>query len=172
MANQQVKNDKENKKEETIVKPEEKVENKELETLKADVNEWKGKYLRALADYQNLEKRGIIQRQEDVLFASRRILTEILEITDIFDQIEKHAKDDNFSFGIKALRDFLKNEGVEKIDVVGKKFDPNIMECVETPEENSETVIEEIRSGYTLHGKVIRVSRVKVGHKNTNKNVN
>ncbi|OGG17011.1 nucleotide exchange factor GrpE [Candidatus Gottesmanbacteria bacterium RIFCSPHIGHO2_02_FULL_39_11] len=157
--------EKEVKKEVPVEKKEEKPNdlNKKNEELKSESAEWKAKYIRALADYQNLERRIVSQRQEDVLFASKRIILKILDVLDIFESAQKHSEDTNFLIGVNALRQFLKEEGVEKIEVLGKKFDPVIMECVEKMEDAGEIVVEELRNGYTMHGKVIRVAYVKVG---------
>lgn len=174
MADQNFKSDADKKPSEEKIKqgiPVEKKEEKgndlniKNEEIKKIAEEWKGKYLRALADYQNLERRVAGQREQERKFAAQRIMLRVLDILDIFDAAEKHSKDTHFLIGVNALSQFLKEEGVEKIEVLGKKFDPMIMECVEISGEGDQTVIEELRGGYRMYGKVIRVARVKVGKK-------
>ena len=61
--------------------------------------------------------------------------------------------------------DFLKNQGVEGIKTVGKKFDPNFQEAVQTIEKKGAEpgiVLEETQKGYTIYGRVLRPAKVKV----------
>ncbi len=61
----------------------------------------------------------------------------------------------------------LEEEKILKIDVLGKKFDPIIMECIEViGNEKEDTVSEEIRTGYFMHDQILRVAQVKVGKTN------
>ncbi len=137
-----------------------------IEKLKQEVEEWKGKYLRALADYQNLEKRVNGQRQEIVQYAERELITKLLSVLDTFEKTEKHLKDQGLTLAVQNFWKVLKDAGVEKIDVFGKKFDPMLMECIEVVgDSKSDDVIEELRPGYKFGNKVIRVAQVKVGKK-------
>jgi molecular chaperone GrpE len=68
----------------------------------------------------------------------------------------------------KNLQSMLEKEGVEKIDAVGKPFDPlahEILVKIPTKDHEEGTVIEETRKGFTFKGKVIRPSIVKVACK-------
>jgi len=65
----------------------------------------------------------------------------------------------------KKLEEFLKKEGVEELEVLGKKFDPYVSEAIEeieNKEMESGTVIEVIKKGYKLNEKVIRPAKVKI----------
>lgn len=132
--------------------------------VKKEVEEWKGKYLRALADYQNLEKRVAEQRTEEAKFVAKGLILKILPIFDLLKRVEKELKDQGLQIAIKEFEVVLKEEKVEKIEAVGKKFDPNMMECVEVVNGKKDNeVIEEVVTGYMMYGKVIRVAKVKVG---------
>lgn len=134
--------------------------------LQQEIEEWKGKYFRALADYQNLEKRVKLQREELVKYASEKIIYELLAVLDTLEQAEKHLKDPGLTLGVKNLWIVLAGNGVKRIEVLSKKFNPHEMECVEVVESDKEDeVIEEVRAGYKLEDKVIRVAQVKVGKK-------
>jgi molecular chaperone GrpE len=61
--------------------------------------------------------------------------------------------------------DTLKTEGVEKIETVGREFDPHVMEAVDTVEGEDGKVIEEIRPGYKMQEKLLRPAQVRVGRK-------
>jgi molecular chaperone GrpE len=65
---------------------------------------------------------------------------------------------------LKKFRDLLASEGLTKIDAIGKKFDPRLHEAVErVPSDKEEgTILEEIRQGFTLKGRLVRPSIVKI----------
>lgn len=134
--------------------------------LQQEIEEWKSKYFRALADYQNLEKRVQAQEKELVKYASEKIIYELLTVLDTLEQAEKHLKDSGLTLGVKSFWMILTGNGVKRIEVLGKKFNPHEMECVEVVEsDKDDEVVEEIRAGYKLNEKVIRVAQVKVGKK-------
>jgi molecular chaperone GrpE len=82
----------------------------------------------------------------------------------------RHISDPGVEQIKKQLEDFLAKEGIEPVEALGKKFDPNTMEAVGAASqseaslapEGRETVSEETQKGYTLHGKLIRPAKVKV----------
>lgn len=127
--------------------------------------DWKNKYLRALADYQNLEKRVAQEKSDIRAYAAQSVLTKLLPIVDGFELARRHLQDPGLSLALKELEAFFASVGVKKVEVVGKPFDPNVMECIEVVEGEDNIVREETLPGYTLHGKVIRVAQVKVGKK-------
>lgn len=136
-----------------------------IEALKKRAEELENKYKRALADYQNLEKRAREERQNWILRANKDLLLHLLPVLDTLILAKKHIKvqDEGLGLSIKQFQDLLKGEGVDKIDVVGKQFDPNIMQCVETKEAEDGKVLEELESGYMLYDKVLRPALVSVG---------
>ncbi len=131
--------------------------------MKKQGEDWKNKYLRALADYQNLEKRKSEEISEVRRFAGEIFLTKLLPVADTFERAQMHLKDSGLELAIREMHAFLDEAGVKKIEVVGKQFNPHEMECIEVIEGEDNIVIDEALSGYTLHGKVIRVAQVKVG---------
>ena len=143
-------------------------DNQRLEELQKHVEEWKSKYLRALADYQNLEKRKSDEVQEIRRFAGEFIIVRLLPIVDTFEKALKHIQDKGISLALKQLYTFLEEQDVHKLDVVGKSFNPTEMECIEVVDGKDESVLEEILPGYTLNGKIIRIAKVKVGKKMMN----
>lgn len=144
--------------------------NEELEGLKGQVEELKNKYLRALADYQNLEKRTSEQVGEARRFASEHILLRLLPVVDTFSKVKEHVKDAGLELALKELHAVLSEQDVERIAVVGKLFDPHEMECIEVVDGKDNEVAEESLPGYRFRGKVLRVAQVKVGRKNSLKN--
>src|SRR3972149_4489631 len=125
-----------------------KTDTQQTEQLIKEIGEWKGKYLRALADYQNLEKRIQTVRQEEARFAAKNLIIKILPVSDTLYKADKLLNDQGLKLALKQLQDTLVSEGVEKIEVIGKKFDPQTMECIEVVESDKEDeVITEIRAG-------------------------
>jgi molecular chaperone GrpE len=138
------------------------------EIHKKEAEEWKNKYLRALADYQNLERRTREEKEEVRRFASEIILGRILPVVDTFTKVKKHVKDVGFDLAYKELHAVLHEQGVEHIQVVGLLFNPHEMECIDVVEGKDNIVIEETLPGYRMHGKILRVAQVKVGKSMTN----
>jgi molecular chaperone GrpE len=137
-----------------------------IEQQNKEIEEWKGKYLRALADYQNLEKRTQAEKQEIRKYASEVVTARLLPALDTLTRASTHVKDTGLELALNELYAVLSEQGVEKIAVVGKPFDPHQMECIEvvpgTPGTDN-IVVEELLPGYRLHDKILRVAQVKVG---------
>lgn len=125
--------------------------------------DWKSKYLRALADYQNLEKRTQTEKQEIRKYAAEVVVVRLLSALDTLTKATKHVKDTGLELALKELFAALSEQGVEKIEVQGKPFDPHQMECIEVVGGTDNMVMEEVLPGYRLHDKIIRVAQVKVG---------
>ncbi len=142
----------------------------QTETLKAQIEEWKGKYMRVLADYQNLDKRAQDQVQDARKFAAEMILIRILPVVDTFTKVKEHIKDMGFDLAYKELMAVIEEQGVEHIQVLGTQFNPHHMECIEVVEGKDNEVVEEMLPGYMFRGKVLRVAQVKVGKKQGNEN--
>lgn len=136
-----------------------------LEERDKQIEEWRQKYLRALADYQNLEKRIASRRVEERKYAAEEVIEKFLPVIDTLTQAQAHVKDQGLDLAVKAFWSTLAGVGVRKIDAVGKLFDPLEMECVEVVEGSENKVIEELLSGYRLYEKVLRPAKVKVGKK-------
>lgn len=131
--------------------------------MKKQTDEWKNKYLRALADYQNLERRTREEKEEVRRYAAEIILGRLLPVIDTFAKVKVHVNDVGFDLAYKELHAVLQEQGVEHIEVVGQQFNPHEMECIEVVEGKDNIVVEEILPGYKIHGKLLRVAQVKVG---------
>jgi len=156
------------------VSQEEILQNKvaELEAANADL---KDQMLRRQAELENYRKRLIRDKEEAVQFANESLIRDILEFLDNMDRALAAAKNggdlnaliEGFEMTQNQLLSTLeKNWGLKGIDSVGQEFDPSLHEaCMMTIDENldKETVLEEFQKGYTLHDRVIRPSKVKIG---------
>lgn len=126
--------------------------------------EFEEKYKRALADYQNLEKRNREERGEWIRTSNREILLRLLPVLDTLSLANKHVEDQGIKVTLQQFQEVLKAEGVLKIETLGKKFDPHLMEAVEMVEDGDD-VVEEVREGYMLHDRLLRPAHVRVGKK-------
>jgi molecular chaperone GrpE len=133
-------------------------ENKEFENLENQLK-------RALADYQNLEKRIAEEKSIWLKVANKNLLLKLLPGLDSLLLAEKHTQDEGVKLSIKHFVDSLEQEGVRKIETVGRDFDPNLMEAIGTAEGEEGKILEEVRAGYMLFDSVLRPAQVIVGKK-------
>jgi molecular chaperone GrpE len=138
----------------------------ELEEIKAQVEDFENKYKRAIADYQNLQKRVQDEKSEWIRSANRELLLRILTVLDTLILAYQHTQDKNVQVSVQQFLDVLKAEGVTKIEALGKKFDPTIMEAIATGDGEEGKVLEELRVGFMIYDKLLRAVQVKVGRKN------
>jgi molecular chaperone GrpE len=133
--------------------------------------DWEGKYLRALADYQNLLKQGARERQEFAKYANEGLLQELLPVYEHLRLSLQHAPAEHeWTVGVghvvRQFKEVLSNAGVQAITTVGEPFDHASMTAVQqdiTADANlDDLVAKELRCGYRLHGKVIIPAQVVV----------
>ena len=124
------------------------------------------KYLRALADYQNLEKQTQNWRENFVKFANQDLIVSLLEILDDLEKAQEHLKNDGLQIIIDKLKKTLENSGLEEIKLDNEVFNPELCEAIEIiPGEEDNKIAEIIQKGYKLNGKVVRVAKAKVWQK-------
>lgn len=138
----------------------------DLEEEKKISGENKTKYLRALADYQNFENRVASQREELISNANKHLIIKLLSFLDNLDQAEIFVKDDHLKIIKDSFHRLLKEEGLKELEVKGKEYDPYTAEVIDMVEgEKANQVVDVLRKGYEMNGKVIRVAQVKVSRK-------
>ena len=153
------------------------MEKKRLEDCEKQKNEYLAGWQRERADFLNYKKEEIERISEVLKYAGEELILKILPILDNFEKAEKEIpgdKKDDYLKGIlqikTQLQDFLKNQQVEEIKALGEKLDLNFHEVVEEVEPasaeasagKSGIIIEEVKKGYLLNGKVIRPAKVKI----------
>lgn len=144
---------------------------KELEEAKKISEEYKTKYLRALADYQNFEKRVADQKAELITSANRELITKLLSFLDNLEKAEIFIKDTSLKMIKDSFYAALQSTGLKEIEVVGKEYDPYNAEVIDMVEgERDNMVTEVLRKGYELNGRIIRIAQVKVSRKTTKSN--
>ena len=139
--------------------------NKKHEEIKEDneLENLENQLKRALADYQNLEKRIHEEKSSWIKTANKELLLRLIPGLDSLILAEKHTQDEGVKISIKHFLDILEQEGVRKIETKGKDFDPNLMEAVSATEGDDGKVLEELRAGYVLNGQTLRPAQVVVG---------
>jgi len=138
----------------------------ENEDLKKQVEEYRNKYLRALADYQNLEKRVVEEKELIIKSANRNLILKLLPFLDALDKAEVFIKDQGLKIVKENLIKVLKEIGVEEIDVLNKPFDPITSEAIDIiASDKDNIVVEVLRKGYRFQDKILRVAQVKVSKK-------
>lgn len=141
----------------------------QYEDLKNRLQELEDKHKRALADYQNLERRHELRLQEIIRFSNQDFITSLLPVIDHLYLAQKHLNDSGLDMVVKQLEDILKAEGVTKIKAENEPFNPETMDCVETVDAPENHVAAVVSDGYLYHDRVLRPAKVKVGaQKSTN----
>lgn len=152
-------------------------ENEETEKLEKTIEDefetLKNQYLRLAADFDNYRKRQTQEREALLKYGAEDTLKKLLPILDTFERAQKSFTEMDDPEKIKESFDVLKKQfiealekvGLQKIETVGKEFDPNFHEAVmQTPTNDhpDHTVVAELQSGYKLGDRVIRASLVNV----------
>jgi molecular chaperone GrpE len=150
--------------------------------LKKEVELYKDKWLRTVAEFENFRKRNAKERIDWIKNANQMLL---LEIVDVFEHLElaiKSAKEEkvpvNYQKAIRMIYDQMKNilekQGLKKIETTGKKFNPGLHDavvCVEHEKYDENIIFDNIKNGYFLNDKVLRHARVAVS-KGKKKDIN
>lgn len=141
----------------------------ENQKLRDIIKEKEDKLLRRYADFQNYQKRmhKEIKLKEDEI--KERYISELIDLKELLIQAYKDKDPKKgLKFIIKKFEKFFKNENIQYIDCIGKKFDHNIHHAISTIEkENCEEniVVDEIKKGYIIDDKLLRPSQVIVAKK-------
>ena len=134
-------------------------------------DDFKDRWLRKSAEFDNYRKRVERERREQADQAVVDILQQLLLIVDDFDRALTVQGDEGGAYrkGVELihakLHDMLRKQGVTAMDVLGADFDPNIHMAVmheESPEHREGEVIGELQKGYMLHDRLLRPAMVKV----------
>jgi len=146
-----------------------------------EVAEYKDKYVRLFAEFENVRKRMEREKVEFIKYANEGLLADFLNILDDLERsVEaaraKHQDYDAFMKGIELVMahvyELLKKNDVKPVESVGKKFDPFYHEVLmqeETDQHEDRVILEEFQKGYCLGDRVIRTAKVKVARKKEQK---
>jgi molecular chaperone GrpE len=141
--------------------------------LQADLDRFRDLALRSQADFENYKKRTARDKEDAIKYANRSLLERLLPILDNFELGLAAARNEGesspiysgMSLVLKQLNDLLADNGVQPIEAVGEKFDPNFHESIahEPSREVPEGVVtRQTRRGYRFKDRLLRPSSVVV----------
>ncbi|MDD4212103.1 MAG: nucleotide exchange factor GrpE [Bacilli bacterium] len=153
------------------------------EAKDVELEKQKNLYIRLYADFENFKKRSIEERSQYLKYSSQSILEKLVNVTDLFDKAVSIQTEDeklkNFLIGFQMInqsfKQILTEEGVKKIEAVGKIFDPNVHHAVEVeyqPNKKENIILAEMQSGYVYKDRLLRPSLVVVNKKQERKDEN
>ena len=139
----------------------------------AEIAKWKDAALRGQAELDNYRKRVARERDEDYKRAQAVVLERLLPVLDNFEfgmmEVRKGDPKSPIAVGMemieRQLHEFMSGSGVEMIDAVGAKFDPNLHEAVSQEEDASApegTILKQLRRGFRLRDRLLRAAMVVV----------
>ncbi len=145
---------------------------KKDDQLEIRVADLENQLKRAVADYQNLERRISEGRSELTGFVSGELVKKLLPVKDHLEQalsgVSEAEKQSGWVRGVElAVKEFeqvLSQEGLDQIAADGV-FDPSLHEAVDLRSGDDNMILEVVRKGYNLNGKVLRPAQVVVGRK-------
>src|SRR3989440_4758327 len=141
--------------------------------LQADLDRFRDLAMRSQADFENYKRRCAREKEEAIKYANTSLLEKLVSIVDHFELGLEAARGESeqspiysgMSLVLKQLQDLLTESGLEPIEAIGQKFDPNLHEAIahepsdEVPEE---IVIRQTRRGYRFKDRLLRPSTVVV----------
>ncbi len=144
------------------------------EALRGEVAEWKDKYVRLQAEFDNYRKRTLREKMELVETGGKDVLLAMLPVVDDMERaVAAMAKTDDVAAvrqGVELIAqkfsEALKQRGVTPIEVVGLPFDEEVAEAVarfNAGEEQRGKVIDVVQTGYRLGERILRFAKVVVG---------
>ncbi len=146
--------------------------------LQAEVGEWKDKYMRLLAEFDNFKKRSYKEKAELIQTAGKEVIMSMVEVLDDSERAEKqmatatdiNAIKEGTQLVFNKLRHTLQQKGLKAFESKGEEFDVEKHEAVtEIPAAGMEgKVVDELEKGYMLNEKLIRHAKVVVGKSSDN----
>ncbi len=145
---------------------------KEIEELKAQIEEQNDKYMRMFAEYENYRKRAVKEKEEVYAYAYGDVLKEILPVIDNLERALGYADStkvvDGVNLTLTQFIEIMKKLGVEEVEAQpGSQFDPNVHNAVMHTEDDSfgeNEIVEVFQKGYRRGDKIIRHPMVRVAN--------
>ena len=145
----------------------------EIDQLKAQVADAEKRVLMAHADLENYRKRTRRDMQDQMKYASLPLMNGLLESVDnlqrAIESYEQEPNADGLAEGVvmvaAQIAKVLEDHGCKKIDAVGQPFDPNLHQALQmqaSDDHPANTVMQDLRSGFQLHDRLIRPTQVFV----------
>jgi len=131
------------------------------------------RYLRAVADLENYRKRAMREKDEVRQYGTAAVMEDLIPILDNLglglaaaqQQTDTKAIVDGVALVLEQFKTTLDRHGLKEVNPAGQAFDPNLHECIShqpSPEVAEEHVMQVVRLGYTLNGRLLRPASVVV----------
>ena len=140
--------------------------NPEIEKLTTQLAEMNDKYLRLAAELENTRRRAALDAESRARNRAISVAEKILPVMDAVDAALKHAPDDE---GIKSMARALESSfaqiGITRIESIGEQLNPmfhNAIQVIECADKQSNTIVEEMQTGYMFGDTVLRTAMVVV----------
>lgn len=145
-----------------------------LDAKEHELSELKDKYLRALAETENVRKRMRQQNEETARLQRENLLRELLPVVDNLERALEAARGggsnpqsimEGVEMVLRSLHDLLRSQGVTAMTAVGQPFDPQVHEAVDHVQSEKHppnTVVNEFHRGYLIGDRMLRPARVSV----------
>jgi molecular chaperone GrpE len=147
----------------------------EARELASQLEEANSRLLRVAADFDNYKKRSRQDQMDTMRYASATLAERLLPVLDDAQRALDHVPegvDESWLKGLqltfKQLEEVLGSVGIERIEALGKRFDPSQHEAIGSEESNEheeDTVVAELRPGYRIHDRVLRPALVRVARR-------
>lgn len=145
----------------------------EVANLQSDLDRFRDLAMRTQADFENYKKRCAREKDDAIKYANTSLLDKLVPIIDNFELGLAAAKGEGeqspiysgMNLVLKQLNDFLIDNGLQPIEAVGQKFDPNLHEAIaHEPNDNvpDHVVIRQTRRGYKFRDRLLRPAAVVV----------
>lgn len=138
----------------------------EIEKLTAQLADMNDKYLRLAAELENTRRRSALDAESRARNRAMGIVEKILPVIDAIDAALKHNPDDE---GIKsmsmAMESAFEQIGITKIKSIGEQLNPmhhNAIQAIDVPDAKSNTIVDEMQSGYMFGDNILRTAMVIV----------
>jgi molecular chaperone GrpE len=150
-------------------------EESEISKLQQETAEWKDKYLRLVAEFDNFRKRNAKERLDLIQTAGKDVIVSLLDVLDDSERAQKQLETSDDTAAIKEgvvlvfnkLKNNLQSKGLKQMNSTGQEFNPDLHEAItEIPAPAPELkgkVVDEVQKGYYLNDKIIRFAKVVVG---------
>jgi len=146
-----------------------------LAETEKELAELQDKYLRALAESENVRKRIRHQSEENIRLQREAMLRDLLPIVDNLERAVDAARGggngrpivEGVEMVLHSMREFLRSHGVTPLAAVGEPFDPARHEAIDTVRSDfhpPNTVVDEVHRGYQIGERILRPARVTVSH--------
>ena len=147
----------------------------ETDRLQKELADWKDKYVRQIAEFDNFRKRNAKERLELIQTAGKEVIKDLLDVLDDCDRAQKQLETsedlkvikEGVSLVFNKLRNVLTSKGLKPMETIKTDFNPDLHEAItEIPapsEELKDKVVDEVTKGYYLNDKLIRHAKVVVG---------